>query len=81
MEQQFSNQCDIVNQMKASKRWVFATSKKGWGIKIGREKESIENSISSERYGRYKVTQAIFHLSFAEKICKVTMAYSLLQSI
>lgn len=28
MEEQFSNQCDIVNQMKVCKKWVFATLKK-----------------------------------------------------
>lgn len=50
MEEQFNNQCDLVNHMKVGKRWVFATIFfKEWGTEIGREKGGIEKNTYFER--------------------------------
>lgn len=41
MEEQFSHQCDLVNQMKVYKRWVFATLKKDEELRLGERKKAL----------------------------------------
>lgn len=77
MEEQFSNQCDIVNQMKVYKRWGCVTfKKKDW--------ERQRRHLGKHFFWKlWHIQSDTGDIPFAlwGKIGKVAIAYSVLQSI
>lgn len=82
MEEQSSNQCDLVNHMKQSIRGEVLPNffEKNEDLRLGERKEALKKYFFWKT-GHEQSETGDIPFALWGKICKVTIAYCLLQSI